>query len=90
MIAETEKTLIQSLVASGLKKETTTVIISVLTTKAQQETMLDWIYKHYKENPTTTQRRNIVLHRLIYKHYKENPTTTEAIQIVEAIKKHVK
>lgn len=44
--------LIDGLHAMGLPKENIIAIATMLQTEKQMGTMLDWIYKHYKENPS--------------------------------------
>jgi hypothetical protein len=44
--------LIDGLHAMGLPKENIIAIATMLQTEKQMGTMLDWIKKHYKENPS--------------------------------------
>lgn len=44
--------LIDGLHATGLPKENTIAVATMLQSEKQMGTMLDWIKKHYKENPS--------------------------------------
>lgn len=54
MISKIEETLIQCLASKelGMRKEPCMIVMSLLTTDKMRGTMIDWIKKHYKENPT--------------------------------------
>ena len=54
MISEIERLLINCLTSQELRlrKEACIIIVSLLRTKNQQGTMIAWIEKHYKENPS--------------------------------------
>lgn len=47
--------LIDGLHAMKLPKENIIAIATMLKTEKQMGTMLDWIYKHHKENPSKLQ-----------------------------------
>lgn len=49
-----ERILIRCLTSKelGMRKEPCIVVMSLLQTEKQQGTMIDWIKKHYKENPS--------------------------------------
>lgn len=51
-LSETKKMLIAGLKNILTNKDTITAIALLLKTDAQMKTMLDWIYKHHKENPS--------------------------------------
>ncbi len=54
MLSKIEETLIQCLASKelGMKKEACMIVMSLLTTDKMRGTMIDWIKKHHKENPT--------------------------------------
>ena len=54
MVTEMERFLIRCLTSKelGMRKEPCIVVMSLLQTEKQQGTMIDWIKKHYKENPS--------------------------------------
>ncbi len=54
MLSKIEETLIQCLASKelGMRKEACLVVMALLMTDKQRGTMIDWISKHYKENPT--------------------------------------
>ena len=54
MLSEIEETLIQCLANKELRMQegACLIVMSLLTTDKQRGTMIDWISKHYKENPT--------------------------------------
>lgn len=54
MLSEIEEILIQCLASKelGIRKEACMVVMSLLTTDKQRGIMVDWIEKHFKENPT--------------------------------------
>ncbi len=52
MSTKKDDLLIQSFHALGMRKEAAIAAFSMLKTEQQAETMLDWIYKHHKENPS--------------------------------------
>lgn len=47
-----EELLIDACKLLNVRLEPTMVVMACLRTEEQQATMLDWIRKHYKENPT--------------------------------------
>ncbi len=51
-LVELYKLLVRSLKEMGLEEDSITAIALMLMTEPQILTMLDWINKHYKENPS--------------------------------------
>jgi len=54
MVSKLEKLLIQCLTSQeiGMRKEPCMIVMSLLKTDKQVGTMIDWIEKHHKENPS--------------------------------------
>lgn len=54
MVSKIEKMLIECLTSPelGMRKEPVLIIVSLLTTEKQRGTMVDWLIKHYQENPS--------------------------------------
>ncbi len=51
-MTKVEELLVDCCKALNLKVEETLIVMACCTTEKQQLTMLDWMKKHYKENPS--------------------------------------